>query len=105
MTKKEIIEALINDTNLTRSQATKAFESIFTTIGKSLAFGDDVFIRGFGTLKVTTRAARKARDIKHNKLIDIPAHSVVKYKPSPAIKKALELNEASGSINHSKKQS
>lgn len=101
-TKSNIIDAVVASTDLTRTQATTAFESIFSTIGQALVSRSDVTIRAFGTLKVTLRAERKARDIAHGTTILIPARYVIKYVPGTAIKSALMLSQDLGIIARNK---
>lgn len=101
-TKSKIIDAVVASTDLTRTQATTAFESIFSTIGQALVSGSDVTIRAFGTLKVTLRAERKARDIARGTTILIPAHYVIKYVPGTAIKSVLALQRDLGIIAKNK---
>lgn len=90
MTKNEIIDAVVDSTDLTRSQAVQAFQTIIDTISDSLVSGSDIFIWHFGTIKVVTQAPRKARDIFNNKLIDVPAKRTVRFKPSPELVKRMK---------------
>lgn len=48
----------------------------------TLQSGEEVYSRGFGSFLIKTRAARKARNIHKDEMIDIPAKQVVKFKPS-----------------------
>ena len=54
MTKNEIISEVVSTTNLTRSQAIKAYDAIFKSIKKSLIKGESVSLRGFATIKVVS---------------------------------------------------
>ena len=89
MTKKEIIEAVVSSTDLTRSQAFRAFDAIFDALATGVASGNDIFVRGFGTFRCCTRAARKARNVKAGITIDIPATRTVKFKPCQALKRQI----------------
>lgn len=86
MTKHEIIDAVIDSTGISRSQALHAFDTTFKALADGVASGNDIFIRGFGTFRCTTLAARKGRNIKAGTTIDIPARKTIKFKPCPALK-------------------
>ena len=44
--------------------------------------GEDVFLRGFGSFIVKTRAEKTARDMAKNTTITIPAHNIPAFKPA-----------------------
>ena len=58
MKKSEMIEALANETGLTKADAEKMFNATFNLVKEELAKGNKVSIAGFGTFKITERAAR-----------------------------------------------
>jgi DNA-binding protein HU-beta len=41
-----------------------------------------VYLRGFGSFIVKTRAEKKGRNISKNVTIDIPAHNIPAFKPA-----------------------
>ena len=49
------------------------------TITNALQNGKEVQLLGFGTFSVVERAARKGRNLRTNKSIDIPARKVPKF--------------------------
>lgn len=85
-TKKEIVERVVNATNLTHSQASHAVEAIVSTITDTLIAGGEVQIKGFGRFSLHTMAARKARDIRQNRTIEIPSKKKVCFKPSLSLR-------------------
>ncbi len=48
----------------------------------SLAHGENVYLRGFGSFIVKTRAEKTARNISKNTTIVIPAHNIPAFKPA-----------------------
>lgn len=50
MTKQEIIEQITEQTDLRRSEAKKAVESMMDILSQAFAKGNNVYLRGFGTL-------------------------------------------------------
>lgn len=85
-TKKDIIERVVNATNLTHTQASRTLEAIVSAIADTLVAGGEVRIKGFGRFSLHTMAARKARDIRQNRTIEIPSKKKVCFKPSLSLR-------------------
>jgi DNA-binding protein HU-beta len=51
-------------------------------IKNSLAKGDNVYLRGFGSFVVKRRAEKTGRNISKNTTVIIPAHNVPAFKPA-----------------------
>ncbi len=73
----------------TKKEAQEAVDAVFAAITKSLGEGDPVTLIGFGTFKVANRAARKGRNPKTGKEINIPAKTVPRFTPGKALKDAV----------------
>jgi len=86
MTKNELADDLARRTNFTKSQALRAIDGLSQGLFDAIAKGDNIYLRGFGTFKIEQRAARKARDVRSNKMIDVPAKKVVKFIPCVELK-------------------
>ena len=52
------------------------------SVKSSLANGDNVYLRGFGSFIVKERAEKTGRNISKNTSIIIPAHNVPAFKPA-----------------------
>lgn len=89
MKKKELAARLAETTGLSKSDAIRAVEGIMDVMSEAFAKKDSVFLRGFGTLKVVHRAEKKARNIRLNCEVIIPAHLSVKFIPSPVLDKKM----------------
>ncbi len=88
MTKSELIEKLMdNGSELNKKESELIVNTIFNSITDSLAYGDRVEIRGFGSFSIRERDARQARNPKSGRLISIPA------KKTPFFKTGKELRE------------
>jgi len=74
----------------TKREAQEAVDSVFLSITQALKNDDAVTIIGFGTFKVSKRAARKGRNPQTGAEIDIKAKSVPKFLPGKALKEAVE---------------
>ncbi len=89
MNREELVKEIATNVGVTQTKAAEALESLVNSIKESLNRGEDVKLSGFGTFKVTQRAARKGRNPKTGAEIQIPAKSVAKFKFSSSLKKTL----------------
>ena len=62
MSKKDLIDAVAEATELSKDKAGVAVEAVIKHIEKTMKDGQEVRIPGFGTFKVANRKARKARN-------------------------------------------
>lgn len=87
MTKAELVKRLKEQAGLsTLAQAEAAYDTLFAIISASLKDGDAVSISGFGGFKVVERKARKGRNPRTGKEIQIPASKAVKFTPGKVLK-------------------
>lgn len=86
MTKAEMISSLAEKNELTKAQTERVFNSIFDMFKDELAKGNDIAISGFGSFKVSKRAAREGRNPQTNEKIKIPARKAVTFKAGSALK-------------------
>lgn len=95
MTKNDLIRELAVSEKLTLTTATKAVDGAIRIIKENISKGEDLFIRGFGSLAVVNCAEKTARNISTGQPIVVPAHKSVKFKPSKELKELLN-NEQKG---------
>ncbi len=81
MTKADIVEQIVKETNLEKAVVVKIVESLMDTMETNMANGNDIFLRGFGSFILKKRAAKKGRIITKGTSIDIPAHYIPAFKP------------------------
>lgn len=96
MTRSELINA-VADQNVqlvTNEIAEKAVIAVLDTIGKSLADGKRVEIRGFGVFETRNRGARVGRNPRTGDRVDVGPKRVPFFRPSSQLK--ARLNEAKG---------
>ena len=86
MKKFEMIEDLATRTGLTKNECEKVFNATFEIFKDELAKGEKVSVAGFGTFKITERAARDGRNPLTGEKIKIKASKSVNFKLSTAIK-------------------
>ena len=87
MKKSDLIETLSKDTGLTKREAEEVVNRTFEGVAKTLAKGDRVEIRGFGSFKVKKYKGYKGRNPKTGEIIK------VKPKKMPFFKCGKELKE------------
>ncbi len=89
MNKKDLIASVASDVSISKSQAGKAVDSVFTSITKALKGGKSVQLIGFGSFSVSKRKARIGRNPRTGQKIQIKAAKVAKFKAGKALKKAV----------------
>lgn len=89
MNKSELIDAVAAAADLSKSDAGAAVDAVVATITKALSEGDAVSLIGFGTFKVSERAARTGRNPRTGDEIDIPARKVPTFTSGKALKDAV----------------
>lgn len=90
MNKTQLIKNIAASANLTQAQATAALQAFETSIIDELANGGEVALTGFGTFKVTERAARTGRNPKTGEALEIAASKVPSFKAGKALKEAVK---------------
>ena len=86
MTKKELVESVVEKTGFKVKEAEKSVNVIIESITEALKKGDKVQLIGFGTFEVRQRAARTGHNPQTGKEINIPATKVPAFKPGKALK-------------------
>lgn len=86
MTKADIVNEIARTTGIDKAAILSTVEQFMTVVKDSLAHGENVYLRGFGSFIVKTRAEKTARNISKNTTIIIPAHNIPAFKPSNSFK-------------------
>ena len=86
MTKAEIVREVSKSTGIEATTVSAVVEGFMEAVKSSLAKDNNVYLRGFGTLAVQTRAQKTARNITKNTTVIIPEHKVPTFKPCPDFK-------------------
>ncbi len=90
MNKADLIAKVAEISNLSKKDATKAVEAVFTSITEALKNGENVQLIGFGNFEVRERTARKGRNPQTGEEIDIPASKVPAFKPGKGLKEGIK---------------
>ncbi|ANS88121.1 HU family DNA-binding protein (plasmid) [Vibrio scophthalmi] len=89
MNKTELVAHVAEAAELSKADAGRAIDAIIDGITESLATGDDVALLGFGTFKISERAARDGRNPRTGETIKIAASKVPSFKAGKALKDAV----------------
>ena len=81
MTKAEIINQIVAQTDIAKPTVTATVEAIMDTIKQTMVKGENIYLRGFGTFLLKKRAEKTGRNISKGTSVKIPAHFVPAFKP------------------------
>lgn len=82
MTKADLVNEIAKNTGIGKDEVLKTVEAMMETVKDSLAEGENVFLRGFGSFIVKHRAKKTARNISKGVSIEVAAHNIPAFKPS-----------------------
>lgn len=82
MRKADLVNMISDKTGVPKVDVLVSLENFFTEIKDTLASGENVYIRGFGSFVIKKRAKKIGRHIKKNEAIEIPEHYIPSFKPS-----------------------
>lgn len=89
MNRNEFVARVSESTGLTKTDASKAIDSVFEVISDSLSQGHEVRLVGFGTFAVAERAASEGRNPRTGEKIKIPAARLPKFRAGKGLKDAV----------------
>ncbi len=92
MTKAEIVAEISEKTGLEKVEIQATVEAFMNEVKNSLASGENVYLRGFGSFIVKRRAEKTGRNISKNTTIVIPAHNIPAFKPSKTFIEKVKRN-------------
>lgn len=82
MRKADLVTAISEKTGVPKVDVLVTIEEFFVQVKDSLAQGENVYIRGFGSFIVKKRKKKVGRHIKRNVSIEIPEHFIPAFKPA-----------------------
>ncbi len=90
MNKTDLVNAVAEDTGLTKKDAEKAVASVIDQITGALKAGDKVQLVGFGTFEVRNRAAKQGHNPRTGEPMTVPASKLPAFKAGKALKDAVK---------------
>ena len=82
MRKSDLVTQISDKTGIPKVDVLVTLETMFKEIKSSLAAGENIYIRGFGSFITKKRAAKIGRNIKRNTAVEIPEHYIPAFKPA-----------------------
>lgn len=97
MTKSELIEVLAHKkSNLPFKDVEQAIKTILEQMSQSLASGDRIEIRGFGSFSLHYRPPRTGRNPKTGASVNLPGKYVPHFKPGKEMRERVNESVNSG---------
>jgi len=91
MNKSDLVEALSNGEDLTRTKAAVIVNLVFDEMTNALAAGDRVEIRGLGSFKVKSYDGYKGRNPKTGKRIRVKPKRLPFFKCGKELKERVDI--------------
>jgi DNA-binding protein HU-beta len=82
MTKADVVSNISDQLGIDKVDVQVTVEKFMHEIKNSLENGENVYLRGFGSFIVKTRAEKTGRNISKNVAVKIPAHNIPAFKPA-----------------------
>ena len=95
MRKADLVASISEKTGVPKVDVLVALEMFFKEVKGSLADGQNVYIRGFGSFIIKKRAKKIGRHIKKNQAIEIPEHYIPAFKPAKIFVEQVKENVTS----------
>ena len=92
MTKAEIVSSISDKSGIEKADVLATVEAFMEEVKTSLEQGDNVYLRGFGSFIIKTRAEKTGRNISKNTTIKIPAHNIPAFKPAKVFVEGVKTN-------------
>ena len=86
MNKSELINAIAEESGLTKADAGRALDATLSSISNALKGGDSISLIGFGTFSVKARSARTGRNPQTGAAIQIKASKIPSFKAGKTLK-------------------
>ena len=95
MNKAQLVQSLATRAGISRADATRAVDALFSVenglIAEALRTGDKVQITGFGSFEAKRREARKGRNPRTGKEIDIAPSTSASFRVGKSLKDSLGI--------------
>jgi DNA-binding protein HU-beta len=82
MTKADIVANISEQSGIDKADVQAVVEKLMNEVKDSLEKGENVYLRGFGSFIIKTRAEKTGRNISKNVAVQIPAHNIPAFKPA-----------------------
>lgn len=101
MTKAEVISEVADKTGIDKADVQATVEAFFKVVKDSMADGNNIYVRGFGSFVNKKRAKKVARNISKNTSIIIDEHFIPSFKPSKTFIQKIKNSKKIQELAHS----
>lgn len=92
MTKAEIVANISEKSGIEKADVLRVVEDFMKEVKGALEGDQNVYLRGFGSFIIKTRAEKTGRNISKNTTIKIPAHNIPSFKPAKVFVEGVKKN-------------
>ena len=92
-TKKELVDRIAADSNLSRADVKRTIQAFLDEVIEELDKGNRLEFRDFGVFETRQRAARMAQNPKTLEQVEVPSRRTVKFKPGRLMKVKVEQTD------------
>ncbi|MGB0375841.1 MAG: HU family DNA-binding protein [Flavobacteriaceae bacterium] len=92
MTKADIVNNISEQLGIDKGDVQAIVEQFMNEVKGSLEQGENVYLRGFGSFIIKTRAEKTGRNISKNVAVKIPAHNIPAFKPAKIFVSGVKAN-------------
>ena len=89
MTKAQLVQAVSEQSKLTKKSAGEILDIVFSNIGKAVKKDSRFSYPGFGTWSMRSRKARKIRNPQTNEIMKLKASKTIGFRPAKELKETL----------------
>ena len=93
MTKAEVVQQIAEKTGIDKADVYTTVEAFFSVVKNSMAEGENIYVRGFGSFVNKKRAKKIGRNISKNEAIIIEEHFIPSFKPSKVFVEKIKESE------------
>jgi len=93
VTKSDVINEIAEKTGVDKADVTASVEAFFSVIKSSMASGNNIYVRGFGSFINKKRKRKIARNISRNTALVIEEHYIPSFKPAKVFVNKIKNSE------------
>lgn len=82
MTKSDVVNQISKNTGVDKTDVLRTVECFMKVVKDSMAMGENIYLRGFGSFIIKKRAPKKARNIIKKTTVFVEEHYIPAFQPS-----------------------
>ena len=96
--KTELVDAVAQQTGVSKADVGRVLDAVTQEIARAVDGGETVSLRGFGTFRMSERAARKGRNPRTGEAVRIAASKNLKFTAARSLKTSLNTKRLSKKV-------